>query len=165
MNLGAPVLEIYIYINVFKVCPIDNNNIELIDNIWSIYTSLCYKYFKRPSLLGFSMMIGISNDTFGAWKSGEYRKGTGELGSSHNRTVKKWMQECELSLLDGATEQNSIGCIFGLKANYGYTEAPQQIQFIGQDQGKSIEQIVSEHSKALQIEDSSAIDEPPELEL
>jgi hypothetical protein len=57
------------------------------------------------------------------------------------------------------------GGMFILKANYGYTEAPQQIQFIGQDQSKSIEQIVSEHSKATQIEDSSIIDEPPELEL
>ena len=112
------------------------------------------------------MMIGIVNDTFTRWLNGTVRAGeSGELGSLHCRTVKKWKQECELSLLDGATEQNSIGCIFGLKANYGYTEAPQQIQFIGQDQGKSIEQIVSEHTTGAQIEDSGFIDEPPTLEL
>lgn len=156
----------YIYINVFNIKPIDNNNIDLLNGLWSIYTGLCYKYFKRPSILGFSLLTGISNDTFNAWKNGEYRRGNGsELGSPHSLSVKKWLQECELALLDGATEQNSIGCIFGLKANYGYTEAPQQIQFIGQDNGKSIEQIVAEHSRQAQIEDSSDIEEPPSLEL
>src|SRR5574344_821679 len=113
----------YIYINCFKDKPLDNNNIQLLDSVWSIYTSLCYKYLKRPSLLGFSLMVGIANDTFTRWSNGTFRAGEGgELGSPHSRTVKKWMQECELSLVDGAIEQNGIGCIFALKANYGYTE-------------------------------------------
>ena len=51
--------------------------------------------------------------------------------SEHSRTVKKWLAECESSLVDGATERNSVGCIFALKANYGYTETPQRIEITG----------------------------------
>lgn len=122
------------YINkaVFKNNKPDTANIELLDQIWEIYTSLCYKYKKRPTILNFSLMVGIDNDTFQTWKNGEYRAGMGNATSPHSATVKKWMRECESSLVDGATEQNSIGCIFALKANYGYREAAQQIEIVGQ---------------------------------
>lgn len=137
----------YIYINYFKNNPVDNDDIELIDNYWNIYTRLCYKYSKRPTILNFSIMIGISNDTFNSWKNEstrqyKYYDSNGnrihdlpawrinhqdepyrsEPSSSHSQTVKKWLKECESSLLDGAIENNSIGCIFALKANYGYRD-------------------------------------------
>ena len=51
--------------------------------------------------------------------------------SPHCQTAKKWKAECESSLGDGATERNSVGCIFALKANYGYTETPQRIEITG----------------------------------
>ena len=118
----------YIYRHLFKNNPINNDEI---DNIWSIYTELCYKYSKRPTLLNFSLLVGINNDTFNAWKNGEYRRGENGASSEHSRTVKKWLAECESSLVDGATERNSVGCIFALKANYGYTETPQRIEITG----------------------------------
>ena len=121
----------YIYRHLFKNNPINNDDIGLIDNIWGIYTELCYKYSKRPTLLNFSLLVGISNDTFNAWKNGEYRRGADGASSAHSLTVKKWLAECESSLVDGATERNSVGCIFALKANYGYTEAPQRIEITG----------------------------------
>lgn len=121
----------YIYRHLFKNNPINNDDIGLIDNIWSIYTELCYKYSKRPTLLNFSLLVGINNDTFNAWKNGEYRRGENGASSEHGRTVKKWLAECESSLVDGATERNSVGCIFALKANYGYTETPQRIEIAG----------------------------------
>ena len=121
----------YIYRHLFKNNPINNDDIGLIDNIWSIYTELCYKYSKRPTLLNFSLLVGINNDTFNAWKNGEYRRGENGTSSEHSRTVKKWLAECESSLVDGATERNSVGCIFALKANYGYTETPQRIEITG----------------------------------
>ena len=121
----------YIYRHLFKNNPINNDDIGLIDNIWSIYTELCYKYSKRPTLLNFSLLVGISNDTFNAWKNGEYRRGADGASSAHSLTVKKWLAECESSLVDGATERNSVGCIFALKANYGYTETPQRIEITG----------------------------------
>ena len=83
-------------------------------------------------------MIGVNNDTINAWKNGEYRNGPGSL---HSRTVKKWLAECESALLDGAVENNGIGCIFALKANYGYTEtAPAQVPYSG-DRRQSLEEI------------------------
>lgn len=110
---------------------LDTGDIDIIDDIWSIYTELCYKYNKRPTLLNFSLLVGVSNDTFTTWEQGEYRGGGDGAGSAHSRTVKKWRKECESSLVDGATERNSVGCIFALKANYGYTETPQRIEITG----------------------------------
>lgn len=135
----------YIYINLFKINPLDNSDIESIDKVWDIYTSLCYKYSKRPTIINFSLMVGINNDTFNAWKNGEYRRDGSELGSLHSRTVKKWLAECESTLVDGVIENNSIGCIFALKANYGYVETAQKIEISTKDQSKSIEQIAAEH--------------------
>lgn len=155
----------YIYINHFKDNPLNNNDIDMIDRVFNIYTSICYKYFKRPSLLGFSILTGISNDTFNAWKNGEYRNYVDEngktVGSSYSLTVKKWLRECELALVDGATEQNSIGCIFALKANYGYSEGAQQITLTNGDAGKTIDQIAAEHRQQIaQTNDTDNIDPP-----
>lgn len=110
---------------------LDTGDIELLDNIWGIYTELCYKYSKRPTILNFSLMIGVDNRTIDTWRRGEFRAGEDGASSAHSQTVKKWLAECESSLVDGATERNSIGCIFALKANYGYTETPQKIEVIG----------------------------------
>lgn len=121
----------YIYKHLFKNNPVNNDDINVLDNIFDIYTELCYRYNKRPTLLNFSLLVGISNDTFNAWKNGEYRAGEGGASSAHSLTVKKWLKECESSLVDGATERNSVGCIFALKANYGYTETPQRIEITG----------------------------------
>ena len=121
----------YIYKHLFKNNPVNNDDISVLDNIFDIYTELCYRYNKRPTLLNFSLLVGISNDTFNAWKNGEYRAGEGGASSAHSLTVKKWLKECESSLVDGATERNSVGCIFALKANYGYTETPQRIEITG----------------------------------
>ena len=131
----------YIYRHLFKNNPINNDDIGLIDNIWSIYTELCYKYSKRPTLLNFSLLVGINNDTFNAWKNEEYRRGENGASSEHSRTVKKWLSECESSLVDGATERNSVGCIFALKANYGYTETPQRLEIVN---GQTPDQVAAD---------------------
>lgn len=131
----------YIYRHLFKNNPVNNDDIGLIDNIWSIYTELCYKYSKRPTLLNFSLLVGINNDTFNAWKNGEYRRGENGARSEHSRTVKKWLAECESSLVDGATERNSVGCIFALKANYGYTETPQRVEIVN---GQTPDQVAAD---------------------
>ena len=131
----------YIYKYLFKNNPVNNDDIGLIDNIWSIYTELCYKYSKRPTLLNFSLLVGINNDTFNAWKNGEYRRGENGASSEHSRTVKKWLAECESSLVDGATERNSVGCIFALKANYGYTETPQRVEIVN---GQTPDQVAAD---------------------
>ena len=131
----------YIYINLFKNHPLNYGNIEKMDEVFNIYTSLCYKYNKRPTILNFSILIGIDRDTLNSWKNGEFR---GDSSSAHSVTVKKWLKECESALLDGAIEQNSIGCIFALKANYGYAEtAP--VPAVNAHQMQSIEQVKEQY--------------------
>lgn len=178
----------HIYLNLFKSNPMDNNNIELLDNVFNIYTGLCYKYSKRPTLLNFSLMVGISMDTFNSWKNGDTRnyiyydcdnnkidnlpawklhhqneKYRQELGSSHSETVKKWLRECESALFDGAIEQNGIGCIFALKANYGYTEtAPAQVPYSG-EQRRSIEDIKAAHQIGKQATSAEMIEQNEEF--
>ena len=120
---------------------LNTGNIELLDNIWNIYTELCYKYGKRPTILNFSLMIGVENRTIDTWRRGEFRDGGEGASSPHSQTVKKWLKECESSLVDGATEKNSIGCIFALKANYGYNEGAQRVEIT---QGQTAEQVAAD---------------------
>ena len=135
---------------------LDTGDIELLDNIWNIYTELCYRYNKRPTLLNFSLLVGIGNDVFNSWIRGEYRAGENGASSPHCQTAKKWKAECESSLVDGATERNSVGCIFALKANYGYTETPQKIEIVG---GQQPEQIAADIASRHRIANVN----PPEL--
>ena len=135
---------------------LDLSDIDLLDNIWSIYTELCYRYSKRPTILNFSLMIGIDNTTILSWKDGEYRSGGEGASSERSRTVKKWYSECESSLVDGATEKNSIGCIFALKANYGYSETPQRVEIVN---GQAPEQIAAD----IAARHSIGQIQPPEL--
>ena len=135
---------------------LDTSNIELLDSIWNIYTELCYRYGKRPTLLNFSLLVGISNDTFTTWRQGDFRAEGGGTSSLHCRTVKKWQKECESSLVDGATEKNSIGCIFALKANYGYSETPQRVEIVN---GQAPEQIAADIAARHSIGQM----QPPEL--
>lgn len=137
----------HIYFYWFKHNPVDYDDIDTLDDIWDIYTSLCYKYNKNPTIIEFCLMVDINRETTTSWKNettrrykyytldgeliknlpawklnhpnGEYRQ---ELSKSHSNTVKKWLSECEQALHRGATEKNSVGCIFALKANYGYAE-------------------------------------------
>lgn len=144
----------YIYINYFKFNKPDYADIEYLDSIWSIYTGLCYKYNKYPTIIEFCLMININRETVTSWKNEstrnykyytndgqeikdlpawrlnhpneDYRQ---ELSTSHSNTVKKWLAECENNYVRGAAEGNKVGCIFVLKSNYGYTEtAPVPVQ-------------------------------------
>jgi hypothetical protein len=72
-----------------------------------------------------------------------------------------WLRECELALVDGATEQNSIGCIFALKANYGYVEGQQITISTNGDAGKSIDQIAAEHRQQIAQSDNDVDDIAP----
>lgn len=177
----------YIYNNYFKYNPIDYADIEYIDSIWDIYTSLCYKYNKYPTIIEFCLMINISRDTVNSWKNGdtrEYKYYTkdGELikdlpvwklnhpgeeyrqesSTSHSYTVKKWLAECENNLFRGAAEGNKVGCIFALKANYGYTEtAPVPVQNPHQIASRTPEEIAAGYGMAA-IEEKKGLPEVPE---
>ena len=131
---------------------LDTGDIELLNNIWEVYTELCYKYNKRPTILNFSLLIGIDNRTIDTWRRGAFRAGEDGASSAHSQTVKKWLAECESSLVDGATERNSVGCIFALKANYGYTETPQRVEIVNGQQPEQIAADIAARHKIGQVE-------------
>ena len=125
----------YIYVHVFKYkgnttryhnknSTIDYSNTDIINHLIDIYISLCFKYNHIPSILGFSVMTGIDNQTITSWLNGEYRQVKNDNVYTHSETAKRLKSICEHALLANATENNSIGSIFALKANYNYSDQP-----------------------------------------
>lgn len=117
----------HVYMTVFKPdkpmlynagTKLDTGNIELLNQLWDTYTMLCHKYGHRPTVIRFSIMVGISMETFDSWAKGKWRNNT----SLHSESIKRWRAEAENALVDGASESNSIGAIFLLKSNFGYRE-------------------------------------------
>lgn len=168
----------YIYINLLKKkdsrehCNIDYSNIECINNLWEIYTTLCYKYNQLPYTLGFFIMTGISNMTINEWEKGRRRgninistrKGGegGRAAISHREAVKNWKEETEANLWDSAAGGNP-GAMFLLKASFGYSEGAQQLQ-ITTDAGQrqSAEEIAARHTAGL-LDAAEDPEAPPEL--
>ncbi len=155
----------FIYQNVFKVKPgqirynnkssnIDYNNTYLINDIIDIYINICLKYNHIPSILGFSVMTGIDNGTINTWINEQYRNNTdiisiGVKGKAltHSETAKRLKAICEQALLANATENNSIGSIFALKANYNYNDQPKTVIAIENNtDDKSIDELALEYS-------------------
>lgn len=101
------------------------DDIKELNILWDIYTIICCTCRIQPTLLRFSMMIGVNKDTFNSWLKGEY---SGRVASGHSVTVQKWKDECESTLYDEVIQTGNIGCMFALKANYGYRDNIQIIQ-------------------------------------
>lgn len=51
----------------------DFAEIELLDKLFFVYTSLCFKYGINPTLQSFGFMVGISSDVFNDWINGNTR--------------------------------------------------------------------------------------------
>lgn len=103
-----------------------NIDYSLMDSIFNnVYLPLCYRFSIVPTVLSFSVFVGIDNSFLYEVNKGIYRNGS-KVNPDNTRTVKKWYSVCESALADKAFNENSIGSIFGLKANYQWTEtAPQ----------------------------------------
>ena len=109
-----------------QIQPIDLNDLVLLDNLWDIYTTLCYKYNAVITIERFCILIGIHRDTFYSWYKGECKgiertDWCEELGSSRSDIVKKWDRESESSWQDEASTGNP-GPMFVLKARRGWNE-------------------------------------------
>lgn len=109
-----------------QIQPIDLNNLVLLDNLWDIYTSLCYKYNAVITIERYCILINIHRDTFYSWYKGECKgeqrsDWCAELGSSRSDIVKKWDRESESSWQDEASTGNP-GPMFVLKARRGWNE-------------------------------------------
>lgn len=107
------------------------NDIQLLDNLFNIYCQLCYKYNNNPTILEYSLFIGISRDTITDWKNGTNRNVTPE----YIHTVKNWFQECELAQVKGT----DVKSIFLLKSCYNYNDNLQQIPLENQERQSSID--------------------------
>ena len=95
--------------------------IQTLDKYWDVFTLISCICGRRPTLQNFAKVVNIHRDTFNTWITGERRTG-GELGSSYTDTSKKWKLECESALYDECIRTGNIGCMFALKANYGYRD-------------------------------------------
>lgn len=103
----------------------DIDNIKELNILWDIYTVICCTCRVKPTLMRFCIMIGIHPDTMNSWDRGEY---SGRVASGHSESAQKWKNECESTLYDEVIQTGNIGCMFALKANYGYRDNIQIIQ-------------------------------------
>lgn len=123
-------------------------SIDVLNDIWEMYTELVYKYMQKPTIEEFSLLIGIHRDTIYSWMNGETRKGdySERLGTSRSDTIKKWQDECRLGRYKSAASGN-VGGIFLCKAVDGMVEtAP--IPVANQEQHRTAEQIAADYSTA-----------------
>lgn len=138
-------------------------DINILNNIWEIYTELVYKYNQKPTIEEYALLIGANRDTLYSWMKGEYRSGDicEKLGSSRPDTIKKWQEECKLGRYKSAASGN-VGGIFLCKAVDGMVEtAPVQAENPAQKQ--SIEEI-QERYKPLELSQSDTQLKPPDVE-
>ena len=106
-------------------------DIQSLDNLFSIYIDLVYKYKwnNRPLLIEFSLFTGINRDTFYNWVNGNTTNTDGQTGSKYltrerSDMVRKWIGVCERALLDGT---DTIKDLFILKCKHGYKESEREI--------------------------------------
>lgn len=123
----------------------DYDNLVLLNDLWDIYSSLCYKYKQTVSIERYCILIGISRQTFYSWMNRETKDDYSmELGSSRSDMMKKWDAESESSWQDEASTGNP-GPMFVLKARRGWQEtAPAQIPQNNTGITKTPEQIATE---------------------
>lgn len=123
----------------------DYDNLVLLNCLWDIYSSLCYKYKQTVSIERYCILIGISRQTFYSWLNGETKSDySEELGSTRSDMMKKWDAESESSWQDEASTGNP-GPMFVLKARRGWQEtAPAQVSQSSTGITKTPEQIAAE---------------------
>ena len=137
-------------------------DINILNDIWEIYTELVYKYNQKPIIEEYALLIGVNRDTLYAWMKGEYRSTDicEKLGTSRPDTIKKWQEECKVGRYKSAASGN-VGGIFLCKAVDGMVEtAPAQIEH--PQQRRSLEEIAAE--RRLELSDNSAPEAPPEAD-
>lgn len=135
-------------------------DINILNDIWEIYTDLVYRYNQKPTIEEYALLIGIHRDTIYSWANGEYRNTDicEKLNLSRPDTIKKWQEECALNRYKGAASGN-VGYIFLCKAVDKMVEtAPEQVKQYGVPQ-QTAQQIAEKHKAALQLPEM----EKPEL--
>lgn len=96
---------------------------DLLDNIFqNIYLYLCNKYDKVPTIIGFcNFMVDIdSSYIYGVYQGTDKASPVGKVA------VKKWYEVCKSANLSKVVDNNGIGAMFNLKANYGMSDQKPQ---------------------------------------
>ena len=120
-------------------------DIVLLNHIWQIYTSLCYKYSQNITIERYCILINISRETYYSWIKGVTRDEYNEvLNVSRSDVCKKWAAECESSWQDAAGIGNP-GAMFVLKARHGWQETATQEVIHTHRIEKSAEQIAQDY--------------------
>lgn len=126
-----------------------NDDIELLDHMFSVFVRLCSKYHVLPTLEVFSFLVGINRSTFSDWMRGDYRTAT-----AHSNTVKKWFDICKNCTLNRLHNQpgTNANLIFVAKAAYGMAEtAPVQADHVQGIPQQSAKQIADRYKDALEL--------------
>lgn len=126
-----------------------NDDIELLDHMFSVFVRLCSKYHVLPTLEVFSFLVGINRSTFSDWMRGDYRTAT-----AHSSTVKKWFDVCKNCTLNRLHNQpgTNANLIFVAKAAYGMAEtAPVQADHVQGIPQQSAKQIADRYKDALEL--------------
>lgn len=101
---------------------------KVLNDLFSIYTSLVYRYKKnkQPYINEFCIFVNIDRTMLYRIRQGDIKKAT----STDISNVKRWFQECEQGLLN----TDSIGSIFRLKSMFNYNDnlAPVPIEMQNQ---------------------------------
>ena len=111
-------------------------NLDAVNNVCDIYINLCYEYDKEISILGFSKLTGIVQDTLYQWGAE-----TSRPSSSASEIYKKLSREREESLSNMliSGKRNPVGLLGALNRHYGWNMG--QPRGVSGEQKQSIEQI------------------------
>ena len=132
-------------------------NLDAVNSVCDIYINLCYEYDKEISILGFSKLTGINQDTFYDWGNQSSRP-----SSSACEIYKKLSQEREESLSNMliSGKRNPVGLLGALNRHYGWNMG--QPRGVTGEQKQSIEQI-QERYKVEQTTNKPLL-EPPKAD-
>lgn len=95
-------------------------NYEIVNSICDIYIDLCFRYNKEISILGFSNLTGIDNETINIWGN---ENNSNRLSTLSFGIYKKLCQYREESLSNKLADgkQNPVGVIAMLNRHYGWS--------------------------------------------
>ena len=139
--------------------PCNNNAYDLdkVNVLCDIYIDLCYEYDKEISILGFSKLTGINQDTFYDW--GNQSSGPSSSGCEIYKKLSREREESLSNMLISG-KRNPVGLLGALNRHYGWNMG--QPRGATGEQKQSIEQI-QERYKVNQTPDQPLL-EPPKAD-
>lgn len=132
-------------------------NLDIINNICDIYINLCYEYDKEISILGFSKLTGINQDTFYDWGNGSSRPGS--LGCEIYKKLSREREESLSNMLISG-KRNPVGLLGALNRHYGWNMG--QPRGATGEQKQSLEEIAARYR--LETSEKCEPIEPPKAD-